>query len=151
MNVSSVYSMVRSSGIIVENGGVVDDSLAALVLLSWFTDARAHSSDLLPDDSGDLRGWPGDTYSDAPWGSRLWLLNREKLTTDVRNRAVKYAEDALAWMLKDSGKGVMAKSVKVTGTVPQFQVLALTAEITKPDDSKMTVTAQKRWEAQRAV
>ncbi|SHF88600.1 phage GP46 family protein [Vibrio gazogenes] len=147
---SILLEMAQNAGVIIE-GNVTDESVAALVLISYFTDARADSSDELPDGSSDLRGWPGDTFSDQPWGSKLWLLFREKLTTDVRNRAVKYCEDALAWMLVDSGQGRMAKNVKVTGSIPAFQTLALNTVITKPDGTEMSFTVSKRWEAQRAV
>ncbi|OEE50485.1 phage GP46 family protein [Vibrio anguillarum] len=151
MSVSIVFDMMKNTGVIIEGGSVADDTVSALVLISLFTDARADDSDTLPDASNDLRGWPGDTFSDAPWGSKLWLLYREKMTTEVRNKAVKYAEDALAWMLKDNGEGAMAKSVKVTGSIPQFQTLALSIAITKPDDEVISLTVSKRWEAQRGV
>ncbi|AGG58115.1 hypothetical protein VPCG_00004 [Vibrio phage martha 12B12] len=148
---SIVFDMMKNTGIIIEGGSVNGDTVSALVLISLFTDSRAEESDTLPDASNDLRGWPGDTFYDAPWGSKLWLLYREKLTTDVRNLAVKYAEDALAWMLVDSGNGQMAKSVIVTGSIPRFQTLALNIDITKPDDEVISLTVSKRWEAQRAV
>jgi len=148
---TNVYSLIESTGITYTAEGAVDDSLASMVLISWFTDKRADTYDELPDGSTDLRGWPGDTYSDDEWGCKLWLLYREKLTTDVRNKAVKYAEDALAWMTQDDGNGVMAASVTVTSSIPLFQVLQLTAKITKTDGSQMTITAQRRWEARSAV
>ena len=151
MSVSIVFSMMKDSGIIIEGERVTDDTVSALVLISLFTDARADISGRLPDESSDLRGWPGDSFYDAPWGSKLWLLYREKLTTDVRNRAVKYAEDALAWMLVDSTNGPMAKRVSVVGSIPRFQTLALTIDITKPDNEVISLTVAKRWEAQRAV
>lgn len=147
---SILVEMAQNADVIIE-GEVSDESVAALVLISYFTDARADASDTLPDGTNDLRGWPGDTFSDQPWGSKLWLLYREKLTTDVRNRAVKYCEDALAWMLVDDGSGRMAKTVKVTGSIPRFQTLALTTVITKPDGEELSFTVSKRWENQRAV
>lgn len=150
MSFGVLLDLVKNTGVIIE-GEITDDSVSALVLISLFTDARAAESDTLPDATNDLRGWPGDTFYDKPWGSKLWLLYREKLTTDVRNRAVKYTEDALAWMLVDDGQGRMAKSVTVTGSIPRFQTLALTIVIVKPDDQEITLTVSKRWEAQRAL
>ncbi|HHY0486343.1 TPA: phage GP46 family protein [Vibrio parahaemolyticus] len=150
MSVSIVSNMMNNPGLIIE-GDSVDGTISALVLISLFTDARAEESDTLPDQSGDLRGWPGDTFYDAPWGSKLWLLYREKLTTDVRNRAVKYAEDALAWMLQDQGQGPLAQSITVTGSIPRFQTLALNIVITKPDGESVSLSVSKLWEAQRAV
>ncbi|TVP12543.1 MULTISPECIES: phage GP46 family protein [Shewanella] len=150
MSVSIVLDMVKNAGVIIE-GGNINGEISSLVLISLFTDARAEDSDTLPDGSGDQRGWPGDTFYDAPWGSKIWLLYREKLTDEVRNRAVKYAQDALAWMLADQGNGVLAKSVVVTGSIPRFQTLALKIVITKPDGEVISFTASKKWESQRAI
>ncbi|MCW4628290.1 MULTISPECIES: phage GP46 family protein [Marinomonas] len=136
---------------IIIDGDLVDSSVAELVLISLFTDSRASDSDELPDGSSDLRGWPGDTYSTTPWGGKLWLLKREKLISDVKNLAVKYAENALAWMLVDAGDGIMAKSVSVVGSIPRINTLALTIVITKSDNRTMTVSVSQRWEAQNAV
>ncbi len=143
MNIAQ--GMVQLSNVIIE--GDVDSTISNLVLISLFTDARANSSDNIPDGTTDLRGWPGDTFSDKPWGSKLWLLYRAKLTTDVRNRAVKYAEDALAWMLVDDGNGRMARKVSVTGSIPRFQTLALTIVISKPDGKEITLTVSRAWSA----
>lgn len=66
-----------------------DDGLMTAVIISLFTDARAHDDDPLPDErvgvSSDRRGWWGDCLPDAQGeqtlesiGSRLWLLWREK-------------------------------------------------------------------------
>lgn len=147
---SILFDMAKNTGVIIE-GEVTEESVAALVLISLFTDVRADDSDTLPDGTNDQRGWPGDTFYDEPWGSKLWLLYREKLTDDVRNRAVKYAENALAWMMVDSGNGKMAKSVTVVGSIPRLMTLALTITVTKPDGTELSLTVAKRWEAQRAV
>lgn len=140
----------KSVNVIID-GDLVDDGVAELVLISLFTDARASSSDELPDDSNDLRGWPGDTYSSSEWGGKLWLLKRSKLTSDVKNLAVKYADNALAWMLEDHGSGIMAKSVSVTGTIPVLNTLVLSISITKPDDSVITLSVSERWATQYGV
>ncbi|MGE6160636.1 MULTISPECIES: phage GP46 family protein [Aeromonas] len=121
-----------------------DDGLATLVLQILFTDARADPSDVLPDGTNDRRGWIGDTFADEPWGSKLWLLDRSKLTTDVRNKAVTYAQTALERHLKPD----YAKQVVVTGAIPQLQMLQLDIAITRPDGSAMTLSIKQRWEAQ---
>ena len=121
-----------------------DDGLATLVLQILFTDARADPSDVLPDGTNDHRGWIGDTFADEPWGSKLWLLDRSKLTTDVRNKAVTYAQTALERHLKPD----YAKQVVVTGAIPQLQMLQLDIAITRPDGSAMTLSIKQRWEAQ---
>lgn len=121
-----------------------DDGLATLVLQILFTDARADPSDVLPDGTNDRRGWIGDTFADEPWGSKLWLLDRSKLTTDVRNKAVTYAQTALDRHLKPD----YAKQVVITGAIPQLQMLQLDIAITRPDGSAMTLSIKQRWEAQ---
>lgn len=121
-----------------------DDGLETLVLQILFTDARADESDVLPDGTDDRRGWIGDTFADEPWGSKLWLLARSKLTTDVRNKAVTYAQTALDRHLKPD----YAKQITVTGSIPQFQLLQLDIAITRPDGSEMTISIKQRWEAQ---
>lgn len=79
--------------------------LRTAVLLSLHTDATAHDDDELLAD-GDRRGWWGDLALDGEqegdrFGSRLWLLAREKHTEKTRRRAVLMAREALAWMRED--------------------------------------------------
>lgn len=87
-----------------------DPGLFTAVVISLFTDARAHDDDVLPDDRAgqpeaekDRRGWWGDALrADAdrsgPLGSRLWLLWREKDLPSVVARAQSYAQEALRWL-----------------------------------------------------
>ncbi len=90
---------------IVDGRLVTDDGLRTAIMLSLFTDARAGADDPLPDDGADPRGWWGNAYAlvaGRELGSKLWLLNREKLTARTVDRARTYAFEALAW-LKDDG------------------------------------------------
>lgn len=85
-----------------------DDGLATAVIVSLFTDRRAHTDDILPDSNSDRRGWWGDSYSELPndlIGSRLWLLQRERDLPAVAQRAKIYIEEALQWLVDD---GVVA-------------------------------------------
>lgn len=77
---------------------VADDGLATPVLVSLFTDARAPSFDVLPDEDSSLRGWWGDFDQDDNTGSLLWLISREKLLPEVAERAREYCVDALRWL-----------------------------------------------------
>ena len=72
------------------------------------------------------------------------VLDRAKLTTDVRNKAVTYAQTALDRHLKPD----YAKLVTVTGSIPQFQMLQLDIAIARPDGSEMSISIKQRWEAQ---
>jgi len=145
-----IEQLKQSTNIVIE-GDSPENSVSELVLISLFTDARAADYDELPDGSNDKRGWPGDTYSAEPWGGKLWLLKRQKLTSDVKNLSVKYAENALAWMLVDEGNGAMAKSVVVAASIPRLNTLALSVVVTKPTSENITVTVTEPWDAQYAV
>lgn len=66
--------------------GRLDDTqaLATAIVVALGTDALADRGDLLPDpDSTDRRGWWGDYQAEIwdgwPIGSRLWLLQRDKI------------------------------------------------------------------------
>lgn len=76
------------------------NDLQTAIIISLFTDRLARRDDTY--DGSDRRGWWGDSDADMQLGSRLWLLRREKLTTNVAIRAEEYAKEALDW-LKDDG------------------------------------------------
>jgi phage gp46-like protein len=67
--------------------GTLDDrqALATAVIVALGTDRLAEREDILPDpDSTDRRGWWGDLDAEEIWGgwplgSRLWLLERDKI------------------------------------------------------------------------
>ena len=70
-----------------DNGDLDEGAeLATLVKVCLMTDRLALPDDVLPDpDSSDRRGWWGDLDADVIWdgwptGSRLWLLERAKIT-----------------------------------------------------------------------
>lgn len=112
---------------IIANGALAaGDDLASAVLISLFTDRQASADDELPDSTGDRRGWWADVDQAVAIGSRLWLLNREKLTDDVAKKAVLYAKESLAWLIDDG----IASAVNVTATVERNR-LDLEVEITR--------------------
>lgn len=130
-----------------ENLDLVRDSgLQTAVVLSLFCDRRAEDDDALPDNTGDRRGWWADAYAGVlgdKFGSRLWLLSREKQLPSVLERAREYAEEALAWMIEDG----VAQSVKVTAWVVRQGVLGLLVEIVRPDASRVEYRFNSLWEA----
>src|SRR5476649_507157 len=77
------------------------NDIQTAVYISIFTDRAANTDDVIPDGSGDPRGWWGDTGQDRPIGSRLWLLSRAKATTDTLNLAKDYITEALQWLIDD--------------------------------------------------
>ncbi|MGQ5976725.1 phage GP46 family protein [Serratia sp. IR-2025] len=125
------------------NGLSLDEGLVSLVLICLFTDARSDISDALPDGTDDRRGWPGDSFSDFPWGSKLWLIDREKLTEEIRLRAENYATLSLQPLLRYG----YARSAQVIATIHRINWLALSIVLTRPDKTALTVEIKKRWEA----
>lgn len=125
---------------------VRDDGLKTAILLSLFIDRRAEPDDILPDNTTDRRGWWADAYPDQigdKYGSRLWLLSREKQLPSVLVRAKEYAEEALAWMLEDG----VAQGVTVTTEVVRNGVLGIGITITKPDGDQLNYLFEHLWEA----
>ena len=110
-----------------------DDGLGAAVVISLFTDARAEI-DELPEGDGDRRGSWHDGLNNAgdETGSKLWLLRREKQTSDVPQRAAALAREALQWMLEDG----VASAVDASTEWVRRGELALRVAITMPDRSR---------------
>ncbi|HFK5630584.1 TPA: phage GP46 family protein [Enterobacter roggenkampii] len=76
------------------------DPLTRAVVISLFTHRRAD-----PDDNVDVpMGWWGDTWpvvANDRYGSKLWVLQRSKLTNALVNTVRNYLRDALQWMHDD--------------------------------------------------
>jgi phage gp46-like protein len=119
------------------------DDLKSMVIYCLFTDARAGDDDALPPETSDQRGWPGDTYSDFNWGSRLWLLQREKLTAETVNRVRDYAKEALKPLVSYR----YAKSYQVTTRRAGRDTVTMEITITKPDNRQISYRANLIWEA----
>lgn len=120
-----------------------DDTLASMVIYCLFTDARAKRDDVLPSgpSGNDRRGWPGDTYAEFGWGSRLWLLSREKITTQTIYDAKSYAEEALAPLTSHR----LAKKVAVTSKRTSRDVITLSISITLNDNTAQHYSAALSW------
>lgn len=127
--------------IAIENGDLArDQSLRTSLLLSLFTDRRATPEELVRVGGDDARGWWGDSVAEVQgdqFGSKLWLLRREKVIQETLNRAREYARAALAWMVEDgvaSELGVEAAWLDDLVARAPRGILALGIEITKPTD-----------------
>ncbi|MGM8846451.1 phage GP46 family protein [Enterobacter roggenkampii] len=76
------------------------DPLTRAVVISLFTHRRTD-----PDDNVDVpMGWWGDTWpvvANDRYGSKLWLLQRSKLTNALVNTVRNYLRDALQWIQED--------------------------------------------------
>lgn len=137
-------NLLSRGDITVQHDGLsLDDGLVTLVLICLFTDSRADADDEIPDGSGDPRGWPGDTFSDSPWGSKLWLLEREKLTEAIRLRVEDYASLSMQPLLRAG----YARTAEVTATIAASDRINFIVTLTRPDKSLLTVQLSRRWEA----
>lgn len=127
-----------------------DDGLESAVIVSLFTDRRATPEQIrIGDDPADLRGWWGDyrpSVDGDQTGSHLWLLRREKQTSEVLTRARQYAEQALAWMIDDK----VAKSITVTTEYGQPGWLLIESVIERPNGSRVRYRYDYEWAAQAA-
>ncbi|VVP61925.1 hypothetical protein PS870_06480 [Pseudomonas fluorescens] len=115
------------------------DDLSTAVLISLFTDRQANDDDIPPDGSGDRRGWWGDDDEAVPIGSRLWLLDRERLTQAVANTAKIYMQEALQWLISDE----VASGVVVTVVIASSSQLNSLITITRQDGA--VVPLQFNW------
>ncbi|QLO03758.1 phage GP46 family protein [Citrobacter freundii] len=90
------------------------DPLTRAVVISLFTHRRAD-----PDDNADVpMGWWGDTWpavANDRYGSKLWLLQRSKLTNALVNTVRTYLRDALQWMLDDGVVSRIDINIQRTG------------------------------------
>lgn len=132
----------------VEDGDLAhENGLTSSVLVSLFTDRLSEADDFIPDGTDDRRGWWGDLVpvgdlEDDQIGSRLWLLAREKQTTETRLRAEEYARESLEWMIEDG----VAASVDVEAEWVRRGLLALGITIHQPDSDDTRFRFAVTWE-----
>jgi phage gp46-like protein len=115
--------------------------LVRAVIMSLFTWRRAEPDDVVEDTKW---GWWGDNVSAVEndrIGSRLWLIAREKLTQSVMNRAVQYAEEALAWFVDDG----VATRVTVTAQRIQINGMGLTVTIYRVNQPPLELRFSDVW------
>lgn len=123
---------------------VTEPGLITAVLISLYTDKRDPSRP-----QGDQGGWWGTALDEDGYemGSLLWTLRREPPTERTRQRAQTYAEDSLAWMLRDG----IAETVTVTAAwarpQPNIARLDLAVDIKRPNSA--AVERLGVWEAFR--
>lgn len=145
------YEIYHAQMHFADNDIVSDYSLYTSIIISLFTDARAAEDDILPDERDtDRRGWWGDATNpdkeDDSLGSKLWLLERSKVTQQTLLNADQYIKDALQWML-DEG---IAKEIKVlvenqTTEIGGTNILAFRIEVIKPDGKPESYRFEYEW------
>lgn len=110
-----------------------DYSLGTTIMLSLLCDSTAQSHEV---STGiDRRGWWADVFAENSgdeFGSRLWLLEREKVLPETVQRARRYVREALQWMLDDG----LATDVAVSAFIPRAGWLLVDAVLSLPGDSR---------------
>lgn len=109
-----------------------DNGLETAIILSLFCNRRATPDELERFGGEDPGGWWGDALSEIEgdeYGSKLWLLTREKETPETLERAREYAQVALAWMIEDG----IAKAVTVEASWKERGVLSLVIDVERPN------------------
>jgi phage gp46-like protein len=127
-----------------------DEGLQTALLLSLFTDRRAEADDVLPDNSGNRRGWWGDSFADVPgdrFGSRLWLLSREKQLSNALQRARDYAREAVSGLVEDG----VARQVEVDAEFPRAGVLAIAVTVYRPAGDARRFRFESFWSQSNAL
>lgn len=141
-DITTVWNISQSRGDWVLAGASLQsgDDLATAVYISLFTDRLATSSDVLPDASGDRRGWWGDLDNTVPIGSRLWLLARSKLLPAVAVTAKGYIAEALKWLVDDGVVAAVQVDTALVAAPPM-----LTAQITLQQSNGATRALAFQW------
>lgn len=135
------------------NDLTTDEGLTTAVFISLFTDARAEDDDPIPDERDgvkDLRGWWADSTSEKEGdsvGSRLWLLERSKVTQEVLEQAKLYAAEALQWMVDEGIASKVETSAEVGG--PNEDRLYIGVVIYRASGESISFKFDSAWEAMK--
>jgi phage gp46-like protein len=123
-----------------------DGGLDTAVAISLWTDRLANADDVIPDGSGDRRGWWGDAYlpllaSGAPdhMGSRLWLLGRALQILQTAQAAQAYCQEALQWLIDD---GVAASVTTPLPTFPRLGAMRIINIISQRTAAGATIVSR---------
>lgn len=140
-DITTVWAPQNSAGDWLLAGAALEsgNDLQTSVLISLFSDRQASADDVIPDSTGNRRGWWGDLGATIPIGSRLWLLSREKLTQSVANRAKTYITEALQWLITDG----VAAQINVSTMIIAPTMLGAVIQIVR--STGVTVTLNYAW------
>lgn len=131
------------------NGKVADlsdfeaDELAQAVLISLFSWRKSAADDGVK--APDRQGWWGDTFAVVDGdriGSRLWLLQRQKVLPATLKRAEAYAREALKWLTDDA----VVSRIEVSAERGGVDQLTLSVVCFKPNDTQaLAARFQNVW------
>ena len=105
--------------------------LTTAIAISLFTDASVNTDEL--PDGEENRGYWGDMHlpSGQSLGSKLWLLNRAKITKETINKARDYITEATQWMI--DGGNLLAIEITVERQALDRLVYQLNCQLTNGD------------------
>lgn len=111
--------------------------LKTCVFLSLFLDAPAKEGDDIPAGSVRRGFWADALSPDGDiTGSRLWLLDRAKVTPESLVDAKAYADEALAWLVRDGvARAINVTAERVTGA-PETQGILLRVLVYMPSGER---------------
>ena|SRR5690348_11728614 len=118
-----------------DNDFMKDEGLETAIIISLFTDRRVRPEEL-PVEETDRRGYWADAINDDGdlIGSKLWLLKREKITSEVLVKARQYCEEALQWLVDDN----IADRVDVITERTDLNQISIEIDIIKPHDGSVS-------------
>ncbi|MEQ4450986.1 phage GP46 family protein [Kosakonia sacchari] len=117
------------------------DTLTRAVVISLFTWRRAE-----PDDNADVpMGWWGDSFpavQNDRYGSRLWLLQRSKLTNQLVQTVRVYIRESLQWLIDDGVVSRIDLDIQRTGISELANSITLWRR-----DGPVTISFNDLWSA----
>lgn len=118
--------------LVIENGDLkADNGLETSALISLFSNKRV-TFEQLPPGENDRQGWWADLISepvDDQIGSRLWTLERRKVTNSTAIDMESILSEAFNWMLEDG----IASQIVVESAISGDNEIKGSAQIFKPD------------------
>jgi phage gp46-like protein len=135
--------LARADWSVVNGQLLAGNDLQSAVLVSLFTDRRAAPDFVPPDRSNDRRGVWFDTYETSLIGSRLWQLQRAKISNRavLLQQAQDYCVEALQWLLDDG----VAAQVDVQTYFITPTTLGITVQLIKPDSTALRFQYSWAW------
>jgi phage gp46-like protein len=132
---------VINDGLFTGGSIMIGNDLGTAILISIFSDRTAGTDDIIPDGSGDPRGWWGDLDAAYPIGSKLWLRARSKQTDLVLALVKNDIADALQWLLDDK----VAASIDVTTEWTRRGMLGARIVVNRNDGTSQSVRFDWAW------
>lgn len=119
------------------------NELAQAVLISLFSWRKSEDDDGVK--APDRQGWWGDSFAEVTGdriGSRLWLLQRQKILPATLGKAEAYVKEALQWLLDDA----VVSKVEVKAERSGLDQLSLVVTCYQPDDTQaLSARFQNVW------